>query len=67
MGIVRFGGFIVTTKNGNFIKGKKIDDQTLQKVADLLGISAAEQAQLASDFTSIFIYRGTDPPAKKPP
>ena len=62
MGVVKFGGFVVATKKGNYTSRQQIDEQTLLKVAKALGIPESEQQMLASGFTSVFIYRGTQPP-----
>jgi hypothetical protein len=66
MGFVKFGGFVVSTKKGNYVKRQQVDEETLLKIAKALGIPENQQAMLASGFTSVFIYRGTDPPEKKP-
>ena len=67
MGFVKFGGFVVTTKKGNYVSRQEVDEQTLLKVAKVLGIPEDQQQLLASGFTSVFIYRGTDPPPEKKP
>jgi hypothetical protein len=68
MGFVKFGGFVVATKKGNkYFKRQQVDEQTLLKVAKVLGIPEDQQKMLASGFTSVFIYRGTDPPPEKKP
>jgi hypothetical protein len=57
MGFVAFGGFLIK---------KKVDEETLRKVADLLGVPKKE---FDKDITSVFIYRGKarPPDAKKKP
>jgi hypothetical protein len=65
MGVVKFGGFIVATKKGNYVSRQQVDEETLLKIAKALGIPEKEQDMLASGFTSVFIYRGTQPPEKK--
>ena len=66
MGVVKFGGFIVSTKkDGKYFKRQQVDEQTLLKVAKALGSPVDKRAMLASEFTSIFIYRGTDPAPPK--
>jgi hypothetical protein len=68
MGLVPFGGFIVTTaKSGNYIGHQKVDEQSLRKIAEILGIQQTDFNKFASDFTSIYIYRGAARPEKKPP
>ena len=66
MGFVKFGGFVVSTKKGKYFKRQQVDEQTLLKIAKILGIPEDQQDLLASGFTSVFIYRGTEPPEKKP-
>jgi hypothetical protein len=62
MGVVKFGGFVVATKKGGkYFKRQQVDEQTLLKIAKVLDIPEDQQQMLASGFTSIFIYRGTDP------
>jgi hypothetical protein len=59
MGIVRFGGVLVTTKkDGHFVKTMQVDESTLQKVADALGIAKSDFDAITPEFTSIVIYRG---------
>jgi hypothetical protein len=66
MGFVKFGGFVVTTKKDDkYFKRQQVDEQTLLKIAKALGIPVDKRAMLASEFTSIFIYRGTDSPPPK--
>jgi hypothetical protein len=36
----------------------KVDDQTLLKVAEILGIPQADRDKLVSEIRSIYIYRG---------
>jgi hypothetical protein len=67
MGFVKFGGFVVSTKKGKYFKRQQVDEETLLKIAKVLGIPEDQQGILASQFTSVFIYRGTESPEKKPP
>jgi hypothetical protein len=55
--IVRRGGFIITTSGGNLVSNKDIDQETLLKVAELLGIKPAHKQELGQEtIRSIFIY-----------
>jgi hypothetical protein len=55
--IVRQGGFIITTSRRNFVSEKDIDQETLLKVAELLGIKPAHKHELGREtIRTIFIY-----------
>jgi hypothetical protein len=58
MGFVPDGGFAVVTTEGTLVRKTSVDDQTLNKIADILGISKAERDQLIPVTRSITIYRG---------
>ena len=53
------GGYVVTTTNRSLVRDVVVDEQTLDKIAELLGIPKAERDQLIPDTRSIYIYRGT--------
>jgi uncharacterized protein YaaQ len=55
---VAHGGFVVTTNTTNFVGRVKVDDQTLLKVAEILGIPTASRDRLISEIRSIYLYRG---------
>jgi len=48
------GGFVLTLTDGSTVYKAAVDEKTLKKVAELLGISKADQPKTRS----IFIYRG---------
>ena len=52
------GGCVVTATNGTLVHHAKVDDKTLEQVAELLGIPKAKRKQLISKTTSIHIFRG---------
>jgi hypothetical protein len=55
--IVRRGGFIITTSGRTYVSNKDIDQATLLKVAELLGIEPAHKHELGPEtFRTIFIY-----------
>jgi hypothetical protein len=58
MGLVPGGGYVITTSRESHYHIANVDEQTLQKVAELLGISKAERDRLISDTRSIYIFRG---------
>ena len=57
MGFVPGGGYIVTTSDSTLRHHANINDETLKKVAELLGIPKAERGKL-SNIRSISIFRG---------
>ena len=59
MGLKPDGGYVVTTTNRSLVRDVVVDEQTLDKIAELLGIPKAERDQLIPDTRSIYIYRGT--------
>jgi len=59
MGFVPDGGYVVTTTDRTLVRKVVVDEQTLDKIAELLGIPKAERDRLISDTRSIYIYRGT--------
>ena len=63
MGLVPFGGFVVTTKSGNLRKRAEITDEKLKQIADILGISG-DLPKTKDEILSMFIYRGDKPPPK---
>jgi hypothetical protein len=58
MGLVAYGGYVVTTKNQTYVGKVKVDDQTLLRVAEILGIPKVDRDKLISEIRSIYIYRG---------
>jgi hypothetical protein len=64
MGLVAFGGFVVTTKSGNLRKRAEITDEKLKQIADILGISVDDLPKAKDEILSMFIYRGGKPPPK---
>jgi hypothetical protein len=52
------GGYVLTATDGTLVHHANVDDKTLEKVAELLGIPKAKRKQLISKTTSIQIYRG---------
>jgi hypothetical protein len=53
--IVRHGGVIITTSRRSFVSDKDIDQETLLKVAELLGIKPAHKEELGT-IQTIFVY-----------
>jgi hypothetical protein len=64
MGIVQEGGYVVTTVDSTLRHTVGINEKTLKKVAELLGIPKTELDQL-SNITSISVFRGTKRPPKR--
>jgi hypothetical protein len=60
MGFVALGkgGYVVTARDRTLRHQMDIDEKTLKKVAELLGISKAESEKIISEAESIYIYRG---------
>jgi hypothetical protein len=61
------GCAVIRTSNRHITHKMVIDERTLDRVAEALGIPAAQRAQFISDTQSIFVYRGTFPTASAPP
>ena len=49
MGLVAYGGYVVTTKNQTYVGKVKVDDQTLLRVAEILGIPKVDRDKLISE------------------
>lgn len=65
MGIVKFGGFVVTMDGGTYVGTNKkgVDKETFRKVAEVLGIPRADVDRLMDHQPrSIHIYSGTENP-----
>jgi hypothetical protein len=60
-------GCVIRTSNRQIVRQMKIDDATLDKVAQALGIPAAERRQFIANTESIQIYRGARPSPGAPP
>jgi hypothetical protein len=58
MGFVAEGGYVVTASNRTLVHKVKVDDKTLKKIANALGISKADRDQLIASTRAIHIYRG---------
>jgi hypothetical protein len=56
------GGFVITDDGDNIVGQIKVDDDTLRKVAEALGIpqraANLDIAKRISDIKSIYIFRG---------
>jgi hypothetical protein len=53
------GGYVVTTRSENWLAYQvTVDDQTLSKVAEVLGIEPDLRKKLTSEIRSIYIFRG---------
>jgi hypothetical protein len=56
------GGFVITTDNNNIVGQTKVNDDTLRKVAEALGIpqraANLDIDKRISDIKSIYIFRG---------
>jgi hypothetical protein len=61
------GCAVITTHNGHHTHKVKIDEGVLDRVAEALGIPAAERQQFISGTESIHIYRGAWPTPGAPP
>jgi hypothetical protein len=57
----REGGYIVTTAEGSAAYQLSVDEETLRKIAEALGISETVREHI-SKAKSIYIYRGSKPP-----
>jgi hypothetical protein len=55
------GGFVITTCDRHIVGKMTIDEATLDKVAEALGIPLNERQQFISGTDSITIYRGRRP------
>jgi hypothetical protein len=55
---VKHGGYVVTTPRKNYVSQKNVDQQTLQQIAQLLGITkpADRETFAAESIRTIFIY-----------
>jgi hypothetical protein len=60
-------GYHVTTGSRHIVRQVTVDEQTLDRVAEALGIPLAERQQFISDTESIHIYRGTREAPGAPP
>ena len=58
MGFVAEGGYVIAASDRTLVHKVKVDEKTLKKVAELLGISKGERDQLIATTRSIHIYRG---------
>jgi hypothetical protein len=57
MGLYKPAGFVVTTPTQNFVHDTHIDQATLARIAELLGIPRADKEKLtAESIRTIFIY-----------
>jgi len=67
MGIVSFGGFVISIDGGNYVgTHRDITDVTFAKIAEALNIPPADIAQLiAHKPRSVYVHRGT-PAAEAP-
>jgi hypothetical protein len=55
--LVKHGGYVVTTPSGNYVSTRDVGQQTLQTIADLLGIERADREKLAAEsIRTVFIY-----------
>jgi hypothetical protein len=61
------GCAVIQTGRGHITHKRVIDEATLDRVAEALGIPAAERRQFISDTEAIYIYRGTFSTAGTPP
>jgi hypothetical protein len=66
MGLVKYGGFVVTTKSGGTIRKKVlVTEESLRLLALHLGIAEADLDKIPKeDISAIFIYQGEKPPPK---
>lgn len=55
------GGFVITTCDRHIVGKVTVDEATLDKVAEALGIPLNERQQFISGTNSITIYRGRRP------
>jgi hypothetical protein len=54
---VKPGGYVVTTPHKNYLGNKDIDQDTLKKIVELLGIGPAHRAELAREsIRTVFIH-----------
>lgn len=51
------GGCVIMSTDGSLVHHSNVDDKTLDKVAELLGIPKAKRKQLISKTRCIHIYR----------
>ena len=51
------GGCVLTASDGTLVHHSSVDDKTLEKVAELLGVPKAKRKQLVAKTTSIHIFR----------
>jgi len=54
-------GFVVKKSDRAMVRRVHVDESLLERVADALGISGAERAEVISEALSIHIYRGVPP------
>lgn len=59
MGLVPRGGYVLTASDRTLVHKANVDEKTLEKIAELLGIPKAERDELISKTRSIHIFRGT--------
>jgi hypothetical protein len=56
MGFQAEGGFVITTTHDNYV-GKRVDEQTLKKIIELLKIPKSDYEALTADkIRSILVY-----------
>jgi hypothetical protein len=60
-------GYHVQTGSRHIVRQMTVDEQTLDRVAEALGIPPAERQQFISETESIHIYRSTRPTPGAPP
>ncbi len=53
-GFVKRGGYVVTTPDKKYVSNTPVNQQTLQKIVEILGIKAEDKEKLKV-ITSIFI------------
>jgi len=61
------GCAVIKTGRGHITHKTVIDEATLDRVAEALGIPAADRGQFISDTEAIYIYRGNFQTAGTPP
>jgi hypothetical protein len=57
-------GCVLIKGDGGTIYGKKIDDKTVQKIVELLGIPKSDRDKLRSNTKSVYIYHSPQKPSK---
>ncbi len=59
-------GLVIKTVRRNIVRQVVVDESTLDRVAEALGIPAAEREEFISETESIHVYRNTRPAPGEP-